>query len=146
MKRGGFTTDPAHRPKSHQQHLDWTPSRLVGWSSKDVGPKCGQAVARLLESKPHPEQGYRACLGIMRLRRRYGAERLESACQRAVLLDACNYQSIKSILATATDRQPLPRNEEAVADQKILHENLRGQDYYRLAGATVGGEKEAMNR
>lgn len=138
-QRGGFTTDPAHRPKSHQAHLEWTPSRLVGWSSQEVGPLCGQAVARLLESKPHPEQGYRACLGIMRLSRRYGAERLESACQRAVLLDACNYQSIKSILATAADRQPLPEKEPVPAP-KIMHENLRGQDYYR-----ADGERGAMN-
>jgi len=143
-KRGGFTTDPAHRPKSHQQHLDWTPSRLVGWSSKEVGPQCGQAVARLLEDKPHPEQGYRACLGIMRLGRRYGAVRLESACRRAVLLDACSYQSIKSILATAADRQPLPEN-KTTAGQTILHENVRGRDYYRLAESATGGERGDTN-
>jgi transposase len=138
-QRGGYTTDSAHRPKSHQQHLEWTPSRLVDWSSREVGPPCGQAVARLLERKPHPEQGYRACLGIMRLRRRYGAQRLESACRRALLLDACSYQSIKSILATATDRQPLPAPETAA--QKILHENLRGQDYYRPRESIPGGER-----
>jgi hypothetical protein len=105
-KRGGFTTDSAHRPKSHQQHLNWAPSRLVNWAQNEVGAHCGRAVAQLLESKPHPEQGYRACLGIMRLCRHYGAERLESACQRAVVSNACNYQSIKSILVTAADRQP----------------------------------------
>jgi len=75
----------------------------------------------------------------MRLRRRYGAERLEAACQRAVLLDACSYQSIKSMLATATDRQPLPRH-EAATTQKIVHENLRGRDYYLLAESAGGGE------
>ena len=138
-QRGGFTTDPAHRPKSHQQHLDWAPSRLVDWSGKEVGPQCAQAVGRLLESKPHPEQGYRACLGIMRLRHRYGAERLEAACRRAVLLDACSYRSIKSILATATDRQPLPCSE--AAGPRIVHENLRGQDYYGQGESATGGER-----
>jgi len=140
-KRGGFTTDPAHRPKSHQQHLDWTPSRLVSWSQKEVGVHCGQAVAQLLESKPHPEQGYRACLGIMRLGRHYGAERLESACQRAVVLNACNYQSIKSILATAADRQPLPLFEQTAPKAKIVHQNLRGQGYYAQAESATGGER-----
>lgn len=128
-KHGGYTTDPGHRPKSHQKHLDWTPGRLVRWSSKEVGPHCGRLVAKLLESKPHPEQGYRACLGIMRLGRQYGKERLEAACRRAVLLDACTYRSIKSILATGTDRRPLPPTDEAPGS-KILHSNLRGRDYY----------------
>lgn len=144
-QRGGFTTDPAHRPKAHQKHLDWTPSRLVHWSGQEVGPQCGQVVAKLLESKPHPEQGYRACLGIMRLRRHYGVERLESACRRAVLLDACNYQSIKSILATAADRQPLPPSEEPATGPQILHENLRGQAYYSLAESVTAGERGDAN-
>lgn len=135
-QRGGFTTDSAHRPKAHQRHLDWTPSRLVQWSQNEVGPHCSQAVEKLLESKPHPEQGYRACLGIMRLSRRYGAERLEAACQRAVMLDTCNYQSIKSILATSADRQPLPQDGQIAP--KIVHQNLRGQDYYAKAESATG--------
>lgn len=143
-QRGGFTTDPAHRPKAHQRHLDWKPSRLIHWSNHDVGPYCGQAVAKLLASKPHPEQGYRACLGIMRLRRQYGVERLESACQRAVRLDACSYQCIKSILATATDRLPLPPN-EAPAAAPIRHENLRGQAYYAPGESVIAGEWRAAN-
>jgi hypothetical protein len=97
---------------------------------KEVGPRCGEAVATLLKTKPHPEQGYRACLGIMRLARHYGAERLEAACRRAVALDACTYQSIKSILATGADRQPVPSLEQAAPGPALLHENLRGPDYY----------------
>jgi transposase len=132
-KRGGHTTDGAHRPESHKRHLEWTPGRLVRWSSKEVGPQCGQVVATLLESKPHPEQGYRACLGIMRLGRHYGAERLEAACRRAVLLDVCTYRSIKSILATATERRPVPSSDETAPGPRIVHENLRGRDYYAPA-------------
>jgi len=142
-QRGGFTTDAAHRPKSHQRHLEWTPSRLVQWAGRDVGSQCAQAVGRLLESKPHPEQGYRACLGVMRLRRQYGAERLEAACRRAVLLDACSYRSIKSILLTSADRQPLPPAPAPTI--QIRHENLRGQDYYALAAAAPSREGRDMN-
>ena len=126
--RGGFTTDPAHRPKSHQRHLQWTPHRLILWADKEVGPQCAQAVKLLLENKPHPEQGYRACLGIMRLARLYGVERLEASCRRAVLLEACSYRSIKSILATSADRRPLPESEQPSA--AVNHSNLRGKNYY----------------
>ena len=127
----GCTTDPAHRPKSHQRHLEWTPSRLVRWSVREVGPECGRVVARLLKSKPHPEQGYRACLGIMHLGRHYGRERLEAACRRAAQLDTCTYRSIKSILATKADRRPLPSGKEETRGPRIVHVNLRGRDYYQ---------------
>ena len=136
-KRGGYTTDPGHRPKSHQRHLEWTPGRLVRWSGKEVGPQYGEVVAKLLKSKPHPEQGYRACLGIMRLGRHYGTERLEAACRRALILDACTYRSIRSILATGTDRQPLPSGDKAQGP-RILHPNLRGRDYYAPAEPATG--------
>ena len=127
--RGGFTTDPSHRPKSHQKHLDWTPGRLIDWA-RTIGPLCSQAVTHLLESKPHPEQGYRACLGIMRLARGYGSERMEAACRRALTTDTCTYKSIKSILATKMDRQPLPDEDEASLPAPPQHENIRGESYY----------------
>ena len=108
------------------------------WSSKEVGPECGEVVTKILKSKPHPEQGYRACLGLMRLGRHYGTERLEAACRRALILDACTYRSIKSILATATDRQPLPSGDKAQGP-RIEHENLRGRDYYLPTEPATGG-------
>ncbi len=126
--RGGFTTDPSHRPKSHQKHLDWTPGRLIDWA-RTIGPLCSQAVTHLLESKPHPEQGYRACLGIMRLARGYGSERMEAACRRALAIDTCTYKSIKSILDTKMDRQPLPGENEALPAPP-RHDNIRGESYY----------------
>ncbi len=128
-RRGGYTTEPAHRPKSHQRHLDWTPGRLVHWAKREVGAHCGVLVSRLLDEKPHPEQGYRACLGIMRLGRHYGKDRLEAACRRALALDVCSYRSIKSILASGADRRPLQSREEPPG-AKIVHCNLRGGDYY----------------
>lgn len=128
-QRGGFTTDPAHRPKSHQQHLEWTPGRLIHWAETSVGENGGQVVRRILESKPHPEQGYRSCLGLMRLGRSYGKERLECACRRAIQMGACNYRSIKSILTTGLDRQPMA--DAAPEPIPIVHPNVRGAEYYQ---------------
>lgn len=127
-EKGGVTTDPAHRPKAHQRHLEWTPTRLIHWAGT-IGEHCARLVERILQSKPHPEQGYRACLGIMRLGRRYGADRLERACYRAVALDACSYRHVKSMLATGMDTQPLPCLAEPAST--VTHDNLRGRDYYR---------------
>lgn len=128
-ERGKATTDPAHRPKSHQQHLEWTPSRLIHWAGAEVGPQCAQAVTRILEIQPHPEMGYRACLGLMRLGRMYGKARLEQACTRAISLAACSYRSIKSMLQTGLDRQPLLNL--PLAPVVIHHLNVRGADYYQ---------------
>lgn len=132
-RRGGMSTDPSHRPKAHQKHLEWTPSRLIRWAANEVGTYCAKAIEQLITGKPHPEQGYRASLGIMRLGRRYGPKRLEAACLRAVKLDACNYRSISSILDTGLDQQPLPGPEPAPDNRRIVHANLRGGDYYRTA-------------
>ncbi len=125
---GGFTTDPTHRPKSHQRHLEWTPTRLIHWAQNQVGPQCAAAVTYILEHKPHPEQGYRSCLGLMRLGRSYGVARLEQACQRALLLDVCSYRSIQSILEAKLENEPLPSG--PLATTPLTHKNLRGGDYY----------------
>ena len=69
--RGGFTTIPEHMPKAHRDHAEWTPTRMIRWAGT-VGPKAGELVTAILDERPHPEQGYRACLGILRLERRYG--------------------------------------------------------------------------
>lgn len=129
-QRGGFTTDPAHRPKSHQCHLEWTPTRLIGWAHKEVGPQCAAAVTYILEHKPHPEMGYRSCLGLIRLNREHGSTRLEQACQRALLLDVCSYPSIKSILKAKLEAQPLP-HQPVLTAVLVTHDNLRGAPYYQ---------------
>ena len=127
-KKGGFTTDSAHMPKSHQKHLKWSPGRLINWAETDVGEYAGKVVRRIMEDKPHPEMGYRSCLGLMRLSKTYGKERLEAACKRAWLLNACRYRSIKSRLSTGMDTQPLP--EEEPSCEPVVHQNLRGAVYY----------------
>jgi transposase len=124
---GGFTTEPAHRPKSHQKHLEWTPGRLIRWG-QSVGSATGALVQKILERKPHPEQGYRACLGLLRLEKRYGAERLEAASFRALRSGATSYRSVKSILENHLDQVPL--EEQASLELPAEHANVRGASYY----------------
>jgi hypothetical protein len=83
-----------------------------------------------MESRPHPEHGYRTCLGIMRLGRRYGERRLEAACTRALSVRALSYRSVESILKHGLDHKPLPEPAARPVDRR-QHENLRGADYYQ---------------
>jgi transposase len=129
--RGQATTIPEHRPKSHQKHLEWTPSRLIHWAGT-VGPNCAAAVEQILSTQLHPEMGYRSCLGIMRLSRSYQKPRMEAACQRAVYLKVCSYRSIKSILQTGLDAQALDQEKASAWDKP--HENIRGKTYYAKEG------------
>jgi len=115
-----------HRPKSHQEHLAWPPSRMVSWA-QTVGPCTAQLFTAILESKPHPEMGYRSCLGILRLGKHYSNQRLEAAAQRALATGARSFQSVKSILKRGLDRQPL---ETAPSAPPLEHENLRGAVYF----------------
>jgi transposase len=123
---GRFTTLEEHRPKSHQKHLEWTPGRLIGWA-QTVGPNCARVVEQILKDRPHPEQGYRSCLGIMRLGKAFGPQRVESACVRALHFGACSYASINSILKSKLDTQAL---EQELPLTSPLHDNLRGSPYY----------------
>ncbi len=121
------TTVHEHRPKSHQQHLEWTPSRLIDWA-RHVGASTAKVFEKILESKPHPEMGYRSCLGILRLSKIHSPERVEAASRRALHFDACSYQSLKSILASGLDRQPL---EESPPERSpVEHNNIRGAEYF----------------
>jgi transposase len=120
------TTVNEHRPKSHQQHLAWPPSRLIHWA-ESVGPATAQLFAEILKSKPHPEMGYRSCLGILRLGTRFSNERLEAAARRAVSTGACSYRSVKSILERGLDRQLV---EIPAVRPPLEHANLRGALYF----------------
>ena len=129
-RRGGFTTVADHMPKSHQKHLEWTPSRLIHWAST-IGGKTAELVQAILTERRHPEQGYRSCLGILRLERVYGRDRLEAACRRAVLVRARSYRHVDSILKNGLDRAPLPDTGASAEAQLPLHENIRGGSYYQ---------------
>ena len=127
---GRHTTTAEHMPASHQKHLEWTPTRLIRWAG-DVGPKTAELVTVILESRPHPEQGYRSCLGLLRLRRRYKDIRLEAACARALVAGARSYRHVESILKHGLDRQALLPLAETEAGPRSPHENLRGPRYYQ---------------
>jgi len=121
------TTITEHMPPAHQKYLEWTPSRIIEWAAK-TGPATAEAMKRIMESKSHPEQGYRACLGVLRLGKSCGAGRLEAACARAVKFNACGYGTIRSILSAGLDRQ---RSGNPPAQTVLpFHENLRGGQYY----------------
>jgi transposase len=126
---GGYTTVAAHMPKAHQRHLAWSPTRLIAWG-RTVGPETEALVRAILNDRPHPEQGYRSCLGILRLAKQYGEERLEAACQRAFAVRARSYRHVHSILKHGLDRFPLATQEESPTRLPLEHENVRGGDYY----------------
>lgn len=125
--KGRHTTVAEHMPESHRQMSEWSPKRLAGWASK-TGPATEKVVLSVLSSRKHPQQAYRACLGILRLGKAYGNERLEAACRRALTLGSCRYKSIESILKHRLDQKPLGEQQElALPDE---HDNIRGPSYY----------------
>jgi transposase len=126
-------TQPEHRPKSHRAHLDWPPSRLIQWA-QTIGAHTGQVVTQIMEKYPHPEMGYRSCLGIIRLGQSYPATRLEAAAQRALATGAVSFKSIESILRHSLDQAPLdtPQPERSGS----THDNVRGAAYYGPGGET----------
>ncbi len=126
-KQHSHTTLPDHMPAAHRKHAEWSPGRLVSWARTSVGTHAGELVQQILKTRPHPEQGYRSCLGLMRLARRYGSERLEAASRRALSLKAYAYRHVKSILEKGLDRQPLAEPAEAAGG---THANVRGAKYY----------------
>lgn len=132
--RGKPTTLPEHRPKSHQQYLEWTPDRIIQWA-RTIGPSTAAAVASIMESRAYPEQGYRSCLGVLRLGKTYSNERLEAACARAVHSRVTSYKSIQSILKNGLDRQSVNPEPPSTA-HNVAHINVRGAGYYRSKGVT----------
>jgi transposase len=127
-RHGSFTTVLGHMPGSHRRHAEWTPARITAWAER-TGPSAAGLVAAIMASRPHPEHGFRSCLGIMRLGRRFGDERLEAACARALAIRALSFRSVESILKAGLDGQPLPGS-EPVTSPIGDHANVRGAAYY----------------
>jgi transposase len=129
--KGRMTTYPAHRPKAHQQHLDWPPSRLIAWG-RSIGAPTAAFIEAMLTRYPHPEQGYCACLGLLSLARRYPADRVNAACARAHGAGTPAYRSVKSILEQQLDRLPL---DEPTVTRPLPahHEHVRGPAYHDTA-------------
>jgi transposase len=129
--KDGYTTVGEHMPESHRQYAGWTPERIIRWAA-ETGGATSQVAKAVMENRPHPQQGFKSCLGIMRLGKTYGKARLEAACQRSLALETTSYKSIQSILKHNLDSQPLP---EEVPEPKsaLKHGNIRGAQYYDLS-------------
>lgn len=119
------TTTPEHMPKSHQKHAEWTPSRLIHWG-ETLGGDVGRFFEEILKTKPHPEQGFRSCLGIMRLTKVHGKERLKQACSKALALTAFSYRTVKNILT----HQLEALSPKVGGQAHLRHGHVRGASYY----------------
>ncbi len=127
-QRGAHTTLSEHMPKSHREHAQWSPKRLIQWA-RSIGPNTGLIVEHLLRSKPHPEQGYRVCLGLLALAREFGEPRLEAASRLAVQLGSLTRKSLQSILESGRDLCPKSGTEPLTLELPT-HSNVRGPGYY----------------
>ncbi len=120
------TTVREHMPSSHRRYADWTPERIQG-RANEIGPKTSALIEIILREKTHPEQGFRAAIGILRHANSFGHERLEAACGRALEIGARSYTSVTSILKTNLDRR---RPASATDGPAIVHANIRGPRYF----------------
>lgn len=122
-----FHTVVEHMPSSHRRHAQWSPSRFNDWA-KSIGVATEQMVQHLLTNRPHPEHGYRSCLGLLSLSKRYGKPRLEAACRCAIRAGAMSVRSVRSILKKGMDKlEPEPREAPRTLPE---HENVRGAEYF----------------
>jgi transposase len=126
--QAGYSTNPEHMPKAHRAQLEWSPGRFLSWSG-EVGPHTRDLVQYLLTNKPHPEMGYRSCLGLLNLSKRFGRDRLEAACQHALTLGSPTRRSVLSLLQNGLDQLPLPT--DTPSQRSLIHENIRGPGYYQ---------------
>jgi transposase len=125
--RGTATTLEAHRPKSHRDYGAWPPSRLISWAGT-IGASTSEVVEHILKSKPHPEQGYRSCLALIRAAKKYGHDRTEAACRRALAIGSPTRKSVEAILARGLEQAP---SEEPEAQPSLFeHANIRGGRYF----------------
>lgn len=125
-RRGRHTTVEEHRPKSHQEFLSWTPAKILESASR-IGVQTVAMVESIMSGRQYPEQGYRSCLGILRLARTYSNERLEAACARGLRIGARSYTNIASILKSGLDHKPMSMPVKMV---DVVHENIRGGGYF----------------
>ncbi len=128
--RGAHSTVAEHM-QAHRRHREWTPARLLSWAEK-IGVATRAVVRWQLEHRPHPEQGYRACLGLLNLAKAYGEQRLEGACRRALAIGAPTRKRVLAILQANLDQHPeLFVAAEAPPTAALEHANVRGADYFR---------------
>ena len=122
-KPGGYTTNKDHMPAHHRYYLEWSPERIAGWAAK-VGPNTKELVNKILEACKHPEQGYRMCIGIINLAKKYTNTRVDNACLKAIEYRLYSYKAVKNILDEGLD------NQEESNSTLPIHGNIRGAAYY----------------
>ena len=125
-RRGGYTTAAEHMPAHHRFYAEWSPERLLRWGM-DIGEEVQEVIRRVLQNRKHPEQAFRACLGILNLGKKYGAGKLRDACEQANAHRICSYKRIESMVKVAVEREKQPQLAWAGVGG---HENLRGSEYY----------------
>lgn len=126
---GGYTTDRNHLPPAHRAYDSWDSPRLLSWA-RSIGERTAELVGQLLAARPHPEQAFKSCLGVLSLAKRFGGVRLEAACGRALSLKALSYRRIKNMLENGTETEH--QAEFALEPENLPdHENIRGGDYYK---------------
>jgi len=124
---GKHSTCPEHMASSHRRYAEWTPQRITDWA-RQTGPSTAEVASEIMRRRPHPEQGFRSCMGLISLGRKHTPSRLEAACGRALEIGSPSYQTVKMLLASGLDREPvLP---EASAPPEPDHENVRGPAYF----------------
>lgn len=128
-KMNGYTTNNNHMPSSHQFIAEWSAERFLNWGEK-IGEDVKEIVNKVLITKEHPEQAFKVCMGILNMEKKYGKERLNRACKRALNYGLYSYKGIKNILDKNLDE--LYEKEERLALSNIVleHENVRGMNYY----------------
>lgn len=127
LLKGQHSTIDTHMTPDHQQVAGWDAKRLLDWAQK-IGPDTHAIVESMMGQRKHPQQSYRACLGVLRMGRSYGNLRLEAACSRALALNAANYRSVSSILKNGLDKQT--RTETTQNTMLLTHSKVRGPEYY----------------
>ncbi len=123
---GQHSTQRDHMPAHHRFREDWTPQRIHAQAAQ-VGPNAAIFAEVVMRGRKHPEQGYRTCLGVIRLADKFGRDRLDAACKRALEINARSYSSVHSILKNGLERKPRTR---AAEEPAITHPNIRGADYF----------------
>jgi transposase len=119
-------TQPEHMPSAHRRYAEWTPQRFQR-QARDIGPNTEALIIAVMARRPHPEQGFRTCVGVLRLFRGLDAARVERVSLRAIEIGALSYASVASILKHRLDQKAAPQVTDGAP---LLHDNIRGPRYY----------------
>jgi len=126
-KSFAYTTEPGHLPSSNRFVSEWNPKYFTDWAA-DIGAPTKELIEKIIEYKLHPEQAYKACVGVLSFAKKLGKQRLNDACGRALYYENYSYHAVKTILAKGLDSQPiLPEAMPFIAP----HQNIRGRSYYQ---------------